>query len=453
MVVVAISLTVLGGCGPSGGPQSPVAAVRNQTDTVPFAILPRHWANLARRLPVGPVKVTVLQQDNAGEFTAEGRIDLDTCESEMHTNGITWARVANEPETVTHDGKRTELLDFARGADPLHSILHLISREGLLEQRGPLCSLNLLPALVDRDAGTVNADGTETFFLSTRRLEDTILAGSGRRIAAMYTGTTAALTRKARELADETLAGIGRLDGRTMTLARDGETFVLTETYPGGTVVFTIEPLSEAVHVQAAGEIAPTPDRVVLPAEPEASRPSPSPGQALIGDSLTAKSIPFMSPERVDAIAVGPVYGRNGLSVYELLDYDVVPLGELPTEVVLALGTVDMRMQTPVRQREYAIELLNRLGPARRVIWVDTLSGPGKQFETLPVSHRIPELPHLTYNLMLDDLSDRYPNMTVARWGAYADNNKIMLWEDGIHLYEDGYRARAEFLTGLLDGR
>lgn len=115
-------------------------------------------------------------------------------------------------------------------------------------------------------------------------------------------------------------------------------------------------------------------------------------------------------------------------------------LDQLPRFVVMALGTNDISWETTQTTERRVRALLDRLGPARQIVWVDL---------------------HLTrstwlnaradwFNSLLDRLARTHPNLTVVHWHAVARAKGIRGW-DGIHYGAYGYRLRAATLVKALN--
>lgn len=115
-------------------------------------------------------------------------------------------------------------------------------------------------------------------------------------------------------------------------------------------------------------------------------------------------------------------------------------LKQLPSFVVMALGTNDISWETPQTTERRVRQLLDRLGPERQVLWVDL---------------------HLTrsawlnaradwFNGLLRRLADGHPNLTVVHWHTVAKAHRIHGY-DGIHYSPEGYRLRAKTVAEWLD--
>lgn len=176
---------------------------------------------------------------------------------------------------------------------------------------------------------------------------------------------------------------------------------------------------------------------------------------AFIGDSLTEKTVPFLP----DALEGTPYqaslyYGISGYSALSLLSETEQLLPELPDTVVLAVGTVDIRHYPQDEQRQHIEQVLNLLGPERRIIWVTVyrddqapnpeVPGPGD----LPLNNE-PGLAQ-AYNEMLEQAAQGHPNLEVAPWHLEVDAGRARTTDDGIHYTPESYPVRAQFYVRAL---
>jgi hypothetical protein len=162
----------------------------------------------------------------------------------------------------------------------------------------------------------------------------------------------------------------------------------------------------------------------------------------VIGDSLTRDSR-VLSARGMRASGWTPTFRCWGS---RRLDWGLAQvarsraLRQLPEYVVVALGTNDISWETPTTTERRVRALLARLGPQRKVLWVDL---------------------HLTRSAWLDARADwfngllgrleaTHPNLTVVHWHAVARAHRIHGW-DGIHYGPYGFRLRARTLVAALN--
>lgn len=113
---------------------------------------------------------------------------------------------------------------------------------------------------------------------------------------------------------------------------------------------------------------------------------------------------------------------------------------QLPQDVVIALGTNDMRWIDRTRTKARMEALMDEIGPDRRVVWVDTFASGGDRFT---------KAKQRWFNAQLAELAKERPNLTVARWGAYAKKTRVR-FADALHYTPAGERAWAAFVSGAL---
>lgn len=184
--------------------------------------------------------------------------------------------------------------------------------------------------------------------------------------------------------------------------------------------------------------------RPVWPGEPAVGAPGGGRRVLIIGDSLTRES-KKATAKALRASGWTPTFRCWGS---KRLDWGLTQvararqLGQLPTWVVIALGTNDISWESTATTNSRINRLLDRLGPNRKVMWVDL---------------------HLTRSAWLNARADWFnelirakaakrKNLTVVRWHARARSAGIRGW-DGIHYGPDGYALRAKVLTQFLNER
>lgn len=182
--------------------------------------------------------------------------------------------------------------------------------------------------------------------------------------------------------------------------------------------------------------------RPVWPGERSTGSPGEGRRVLILGDSLTRESR-VLTARGMRTSGWTPTFRCWGS---RRLDWGLAQvararqLGQLPSVVMLALGTNDISWETPQTTERRVRLLLDRLGPKRQVIWVDL---------------------HLTrsawlnaradwFNAMIRRLADRRRNLTVVPWHRIARAHGIHGW-DGIHYGPSGYRLRARTLIAALD--
>ena len=117
-------------------------------------------------------------------------------------------------------------------------------------------------------------------------------------------------------------------------------------------------------------------------------------------------------------------------------------LGQLPTYVVVAMGTNDVSWEQPATTERRVRTMLDRLGPKRQVLWVD-LDVAYSAFSTARAAW---------FNRMIRDVAKDRPNVTVVPWERLAREQRVGRF-DGIHYGADGYRLRAKVVTDALNKR
>ena len=182
--------------------------------------------------------------------------------------------------------------------------------------------------------------------------------------------------------------------------------------------------------------------RPVWPGEQSTGAPGQGRRVLVIGDSLTRESR-TLTARGMRASGWTPTFRCWGS---RRLDWGIDQvarareLDQLPSFVILALGTNDISWETPATTERRLEALLDRLGPRRHVLWVDL---------------------HLTRSAWLNARADwfndllrrkarTHRNLEVVSWHRVARANGIRGW-DGIHYGPSGYRLRARTVLAALN--
>jgi hypothetical protein len=206
-----------------------------------------------------------------------------------------------------------------------------------------------------------------------------------------------------------------------------------------GALTVANDPAHRSVGVPAA---AAPPATVKAPARgtrAAAIRRPPAASVFVVGDSLTVGSRRWLPPAlRAAGWTLGGVDARVGRPVAEGLAILRARGSRLPDDVVVALGTNDLRARQP--------EVMQWLRSARaavgqrRLIWVnlclDDSSAP-----RLSGFRRI--------NAALARLAPQF-GIEVADWCGYATAHGVAPGPDGIHYGRAGYRLRAQFYADAV---
>lgn len=113
---------------------------------------------------------------------------------------------------------------------------------------------------------------------------------------------------------------------------------------------------------------------------------------------------------------------------------------QLPSLVVVALGTNDMRWIDRSRTRARMQSLVDAIGPQRRILWVDTYASGGDRFT---------KAKQRWFNNEVRRLARENPNVVVAPWGEFAKRAKVR-FRDALHYNAAGERAWAGFVADAL---
>jgi len=116
-------------------------------------------------------------------------------------------------------------------------------------------------------------------------------------------------------------------------------------------------------------------------------------------------------------------------------------LNQLPENVVIALGTNDMRWIDRRVTRSRMADLIAQIGPKRNVFWVDTYAGNSDRFSKAKQNW---------FNSEVRKLARKHPNVHVVPWGSEAKSSGVR-FVDGLHYRPVDYRFLAKLITGELD--
>lgn len=113
----------------------------------------------------------------------------------------------------------------------------------------------------------------------------------------------------------------------------------------------------------------------------------------------------------------------------------------VPSTVIIAIGTNDMRWISREVTLTRMKSLLNQLGSQRQVLWVNTFGGNGEQFS---------KVKQRWFNDTLARLASTRSNLTVVPWDQIARREKIRL-SSPIHYTTRGYQLRTEATVNALN--
>ncbi len=182
--------------------------------------------------------------------------------------------------------------------------------------------------------------------------------------------------------------------------------------------------------------------RPVWPGTPAVGQPGDGRHVLLLGDSLTRESR-TLTARALRSSGWTPTFRCWGS---RRLDWGIAQiarakeLDQLPSVVVVALGTNDISWVDEATTARRVDSLLDRLGPRRQILWVDL---------------------HLTRSAWLDARAARFnamlrtqarsrDNLTVVGWHKVAAAHRIR-GGDGIHYGPAGYRLRAKEVAAAVD--
>jgi hypothetical protein len=178
----------------------------------------------------------------------------------------------------------------------------------------------------------------------------------------------------------------------------------------------------------AAAEPADATDTATPPPLP------PAQPTLVLGDSLGLDVYPWLAdllPDRY--VSYEAQVGRSTPATEKALD----ALGSIPPVVIVSSGTND-----PVANvlEESARRILDTLGPARCVVWVDVVRPDGVGDTQTAM------------NAALDRAASGRPNVRLLRWTALVAAHPEWMSGDGIHPNEAGAQARAQAFADAARG-
>lgn len=115
----------------------------------------------------------------------------------------------------------------------------------------------------------------------------------------------------------------------------------------------------------------------------------------------------------------------------------------IPKTVIIAMGTNDMRWIDRRRTAQRIDELMNRLGPDRDVVWINTFGGNGDRFS---------KSKQRWFNRTLNLKAAKRPNVVVMQWDRIAESGEVQL-SGHIHYTKAGYRLRTQETVKLLNAK
>jgi lysophospholipase L1-like esterase len=182
--------------------------------------------------------------------------------------------------------------------------------------------------------------------------------------------------------------------------------------------------------------------RPVWPGERSAGMPGGGRRVLVIGDSLTRESR-TLTAKGMRRHGWTPTFRCWGS---RRLDWGIDQvlrsrqLRQLPSFVIVALGTNDISWETQATTERRVRSLLDRLGPTRHVLWVDLHLTRSAWLDARAA----------WFNDLLHRIERKRPNLTVVDWHRVARAKGIRGW-DGIHYGPYGYRLRAATVLKALD--
>ncbi len=174
--------------------------------------------------------------------------------------------------------------------------------------------------------------------------------------------------------------------------------------------------------------------------------PAPPPRQvsgsvAMVGDSLTVGAHEELQARAALHGFTLDINARDGRRTGEGAG-EVAASAPGHDLVVIALGTNDAT--GPDFTSEAATVLIDdalaAVDPAVTVLWVNVHRAPGS------TAGEAAE----TFNEALDDAADRHPNLVPLDWDGWMDDHRDLVSDDRLHLTDEGYQARAEWLAAAI---
>ena len=156
------------------------------------------------------------------------------------------------------------------------------------------------------------------------------------------------------------------------------------------------------------------------------------PGQTRVfveGDSLTVGARPYinrMLRPRVGFLAIDAAVGRPTRTGISKLNSQAAKIANV---WVIGLGTNDG--PDPVQTRANVYRVMQMAAGKKRIVWVNVVR-PGGYGQV---------------NVMLRNLGQYFPNLTILNWAWTAYSNRSIMAGDGVHLTASGYQLRAALTT------
>jgi hypothetical protein len=171
------------------------------------------------------------------------------------------------------------------------------------------------------------------------------------------------------------------------------------------------------------------------------------PGQGekvlVIGDSVTRDSRPMLT-KALKSSGWNPVIRCFG---GKRIDWGMSQLRDqrdwdgIPQTVVIALGTNDMRWIDRSITKARIIKMLDQLGPARNVLWVNLYGGNGDRFS---------KSKQVWFNRTIKKIASKRPNVRVLPWATHAQAAKIPM-SGPLHYAHKGLVLRTKLTVGYLN--
>ena len=174
-----------------------------------------------------------------------------------------------------------------------------------------------------------------------------------------------------------------------------------------------------------------------------ASGPGAGRRVVVIGDSLTRESRPMLE-RSLRASGWNPTIRCFG---GKRLDWALEQVKDqrawrgLPDQIVIAMGTNDMRWIDRTVTKRRINEVLKSLGPRRDVIWVNLYGGNGDRFS---------KDKQRWFNRTLNSFGAKYPNLRILEWDSIAVRQGVAL-VDALHYTKSGYQLRTRETVALLN--
>jgi lysophospholipase L1-like esterase len=116
-------------------------------------------------------------------------------------------------------------------------------------------------------------------------------------------------------------------------------------------------------------------------------------------------------------------------------------LNQLPENVVIALGTNDMRWIDRRVTRSRMAALVDQIGPKRNIFWVETYAGNADRFS---------KSKQKWFNDEVRKLARKHPNVRVVPWESGARRSGVR-FVDGLHYRGVDYRLMVKFIADELN--